>query len=219
MQGSAPATEELLRRYKGYSAYLARQAPIPGVPFEDAAQEALIAIHEAIRQYNPHFGIPFAPFAKKAAQMRLYNVRRDQARLKRVTLDRAQSFDARPSGDDSGATLSDTLAAEGDAFQTALARADMRAALPLAREAGDLDTVLAIIDRHGIDVVVEKYYLEPRARREHHLSRTETKIALAYIDQVPPAEIARELRLTVKQVDNGRRRFMQKLAMLLRHQD
>lgn len=220
--GDELATGELLGRFEGYAIVMAQSNPIPGIPREDVIQEIRIAVHGAIREFNPLLSIPFGAYAKMVARARLNNLRRDQARHKRATLDRAESLDAPPphSSDDAGsATLGETIAAPGDAYQTAMTRADMRAALPLSPAGGDLDTLLAFVDRQGLDAVVDAFYLEPRSGRGQHLSRTETKIALAYIDQVPPAQIAVELRMTAKQLDNHRRRVMTKLAGRLRSHD
>lgn len=219
VQGNSLATDELLRRFEGYAIAHASRYPVPGMGPEDTAQEILIAIHGAISNYDPLRAIPFAAWAKTVAKARVTDLRRYQGRDKRVALDRAESFDASLNhhGDDSSpTTLADVVPAAGDAYSSADVRADMRAALPLSAAGGDLDALLAIVDREGLDAVVDAFYLEPaERRRQAHLSRSETKIALAYIDQIPASEIAAQLKWSAKKVENARRRVMVKLAKRL----
>lgn len=105
-RGDAAAREELCRRFAPLVYKTAGRTAIT-VSYEDAVQNAWLAFLEAIRDYDPAAGVPFAGYAKSCVRYAVWNAHKRQIRR----LNREQPLE-QPVGEEE--TLLDLLAASDD---------------------------------------------------------------------------------------------------------
>jgi len=113
VRGEAGALGEILGRYRGllvaetHASYL-RNA----LPYADAAGIAELAFIEALHDYDPEHGAPFAGFVKSRVHMALYDALRRQRRLWERESRPAQSPEGADMWEHIGGTSDPTAAAD-----------------------------------------------------------------------------------------------------------
>ena len=65
------STTSLFTRHRDLAQLEARKWRIPGADRDDTGQEALVALWEAARAFNPDLGVPFTAFARLVIRRRL----------------------------------------------------------------------------------------------------------------------------------------------------
>lgn len=101
--------EQVIRQYEGLAHAIARRYFAAGHDHEDLAQEALIGLCKAHRDYDPTEGVPFGLFARGCIERQVITAVKTATRHKHAILSRAASLDA-PTGED-GIPLSDVIPA------------------------------------------------------------------------------------------------------------
>lgn len=127
-----PISQELLQQAKAgdetaMAALIARMMPLirkgawsnraPGLDFEDAVQEGLIGLFDALRRYDAAQGVPFAGFAALCIQHAQQDARRAATRKKHAPLN-----DSVPLPEDSATPGPEELAIAGEAVDEVIRR-------------------------------------------------------------------------------------------------
>ncbi len=92
--GDDAALVELLRRYRALARWLSRSYFLPGSDEEDVAQEAMVGLFKAIRDFDPAVGTPFRAFVTLCVKRQIATAIKSANRIKHRSLDRAVSLDA-----------------------------------------------------------------------------------------------------------------------------
>ncbi len=92
-QADEQAMESLLMKYKGMVVAKARRLFLQGGDQEDLIQEGMIGLYQAISRYNLDQDVPFASFAARVVDSRLYDAVRKAARKKHEPLNLSLSLD------------------------------------------------------------------------------------------------------------------------------
>ena len=123
--GDETAIAALIARLMPLIRKSARQNLAPGLDLEDAVQEGLIGLFEALRRYDADRGAPFVPFAAACIRHAQQDARRAASPLERAAL--LASLDGRSAADTARA-----MGCTPKAVENALARArrKLRAAAP-----------------------------------------------------------------------------------------
>jgi RNA polymerase sporulation-specific sigma factor len=107
--GSTQAAEELLSRYRSLARARARSFFLPGADHDDLAQEAMIGIYKAIRDYNASREASFRTFAEVCISRQLCSAVRAGTRLKHSALNASVSLEQPVGGPDEGRTVMDVI--------------------------------------------------------------------------------------------------------------
>ncbi|MFA9444188.1 RNA polymerase sporulation sigma factor SigH [Egicoccus sp. AB-alg6-2] len=179
--GDERATTELLARYRGFARARARNYYLVGGDREDLAQEAMIGLFKAVRDFAPSGGCSFRSFAELCITRQVLSAVRSATRQKHAPLNGSVSLDGPPGdGDRVAGSLAETLTA-GD-------HEDPLALLVGADEVHRLRTGLARV-----------------------LSGFEAEVLELYLDGRSYDEIASRLGRHTKAVDNALQRIKRKL--------
>ncbi len=180
--GDTSAMDELLNRYKGLVRARAGDFFMAGADHEDVIQEGMIGLFKAIRTYQPAFKVPFASFAAYCIIAQVTDAVRRASRLKHGPLNESVS-------------LQTLLAPDGDSGRSLLdvfidvSRADPEQAV-LAKEA--FESLMAFMNQD--------------------LSLLERQVVLLFMEGRRYQEIAGQLKVSAKSVENALRRARQKFA-------
>lgn len=180
--GDAGAMEELLNRYKGLVRARAGEFFMMGADHEDVIQEGMIGLFKAIRTYQSTFQVPFASFAAYCVVAQVTDAVRRSSRLKHGPLNESVSFQSLINSD--GETGQSLL----DIFID-VSRADPEQAV-LAKEA--FESLMTFMNQD--------------------LSLLERQVVLLFMEGRRYQEIAGQLLVSAKSVDNALRRARQKFA-------
>lgn len=90
--GDSEALEQLLHDYRPLLKRVAADAAAAGMPYEDALQEAMIALFLALRSYRPSEG-SFPAYAKVLVERRVIDALRASGRVKQRLLSDALSLE------------------------------------------------------------------------------------------------------------------------------
>jgi RNA polymerase sporulation-specific sigma factor len=110
-QGDDRAMTELLQRYRGFARAKARSYFLVGGDREDTAQEGMIGLYKAIRDFAPGHGASFRSFAELCITRQILTAVKTATRHKHAPLNTYVSFD-RPHDGEADRTLADTVTAE-----------------------------------------------------------------------------------------------------------
>ena len=91
--GDEEAAEILIRRYKGMALRKSRAYFLAGADKEDALQECMIGIFEAIRSYQPDRGAGFATFVSLCMDRSMISAVRSATKQKNRALNESVSLD------------------------------------------------------------------------------------------------------------------------------
>ena len=84
--GESSIEEYLLEKYKPFVKSKSRALFLVGGDKEDLIQEGMIGLFNAIRDYNPENGAPFAAFAKLCVERQIYTAIEAAGRMKNAPL-------------------------------------------------------------------------------------------------------------------------------------
>lgn len=112
--GDDDAVEALLARYRGLARRRAGAYFLLGGDREDIAQEAMIGLYGAIRDFDEARGVPFGAFADVCVTRQVLSAVKAATRYKHGPLNRAVSLDT-PTGPDTHVTLADLVPAAQEA--------------------------------------------------------------------------------------------------------
>jgi len=183
--GDEAATTQLLLRYRAFARARARNYFLVGGDQDDLAQEAMIGLFKAIRDFSPGSGTPFRAFAELCITRQVLSAIRGATRHKHVPLNTSISLDL-PA--DAGPVV--PAVPPGPAAVAA----DPLAADPLA-------VVVAADELRRL-----------RARLDASLSGLEAQVVDLYAEGRTYEEIADRLGRHVKAVDNALQRAKRKLT-------
>ena len=164
----------------------ARSYFLAGADRDDVIQEGMIGLFKAIRTYEPGYQVPFPSFAAYCVLAQIKDAVRRASRLKHGPLNESVS-------------LQSLISSDNDAGQSLLdifidvSRADPEEAV-LAKEALESLTVFL----------------------NHDLSKLECKVVLLFMEGLHYQEIADNLNIQVKSVDNALRRARSKFVQYYR---
>jgi RNA polymerase sporulation-specific sigma factor len=111
-QGDDRAMAELLQRYRGFARAKARSYFVVGGDREDTAQEGMIGLYKAIRDFAPGHGASFRSFAELCITRQILTAIKTATRNKHTPLNSYVSFDRPQDGGQVDRTLGDSVAAE-----------------------------------------------------------------------------------------------------------
>ncbi len=154
--GDDRAMTELLQRYRGFARAKARSYFLIGGDREDTAQEGMIGLYKAVRDYAPGHGASFRSFAELCITRQILTAIKTATRHKHAPLNSYVSFD-RPHEGETDRTLGDTVAAE----ETADPLEQLVASDELRRLQTAFDEVLS-----GLEIDVLTLYVEGRTYQE-----------------------------------------------------
>ncbi|MEX1177205.1 MAG: RNA polymerase sporulation sigma factor SigH [Nitriliruptor sp.] len=154
--GDDRAMTELLQRYRGFARSKARSYFLAGGDREDTAQEGMIGLYKAVRDYAPGHGASFRSFAELCITRQILTAVKTATRQKHGPLNSYVSFD-RPHDGDPDRTIGDTVAAEDDLDPLA----QVVASEELRRLQRAFDEVLS-----GLETEVLTLYVEGRSYQE-----------------------------------------------------
>lgn len=109
--GDQRAAEELLQRYRGFARARVRNYFLVGGDRDDVAQEAMIGLFKAIRDFEPGAGASFRSFAELCITRQVLSAIRGATRQKHGPLNTAVSLD-RPCTPGSARTVAEVLPAD-----------------------------------------------------------------------------------------------------------
>ncbi|MGH2788822.1 MAG: sigma-70 family RNA polymerase sigma factor [Actinomycetota bacterium] len=92
--GDDAALVDLLRRYRDLARWLSRSYYLPGSDEEDVAQEAMVGLFKAFRDFDPAVGTPFRAFVTLCIDRQIATAIKNANRIKHRFLDHAISLDA-----------------------------------------------------------------------------------------------------------------------------
>lgn len=170
-------------KYKGMVVAKARPLFLQGGDQEDLIQEGMIGLYQAISRYNLDRDVPFAYFAARVVESRLYDAVRKAARKKHEPLNFSLSLDFRSpdSQDQEPPQLLESIE-------------DKQA----------LDPEYSLLDREWQAAFSDFI--------NHHLSPYEKKVATLYLNKKSYNEIAEALGVSNKSVDGALQRVRKKFA-------
>lgn len=183
-QGSAEALEQLLTRYKGLVEGKARAFFLAGAESDDVAQEGMVGLVKAVRDFSPSRLCSFRSFAELCITRQIISAVKAARRQKHLALNWSVSLDTPAAGeedDPSGGTL-------GEAYL-------------VAEEAGPDRVILARAVLRAMDSVIVG-----------ELSAMELKALLGHVAGLTYRQVARQIGCGVKQVDNALQRAKKKIA-------
>ena len=184
--GDEAALTALLTRYRGLARARAGAYFIVGADRDDLAQEAMIGLYKAVRDYTPGLGASFRTFADVCVTRQVITAVKAATRHKHGPLNDYVS-------------LSRSVSTEGDEDRTL---ADV-----LARESGS-DPAELIVAAERIE--------ELQRHVDSTLSDLEVEVLRLYLQGRSYTEIAGELERQVKSVDNALQRVKRKIDEHLR---
>lgn len=154
--GDDRALTELLERYRGFARAKARSYFLVGGDREDTAQEAMIGLYKAVRDYLPGHGASFRSFAELCITRQVLTAVKSATRHKHAPLNTYVSFD-RPSDSDQDRTIADTVAVEPeeDPLEQVVSSDEFR------RLQTSFDEILS-----GLETDVLSLYVEGRSYQE-----------------------------------------------------
>lgn len=174
-----PISQELLQQAKAgdetaMAALIARMMPLirkgawsnraPGLDFEDAVQEGLIGLFDALRRYDAAQGVPFARFAALCIQHAQQDARRAATRKKHAPLN-----DSVPLPEDEAAPGPEEQTIASETYNRVMARIDTLLS-PLERAA-----LLASLDGQSAARAAQGLGCSPKAV-ENALARARRKL-------------------------------------------
>ncbi len=156
-RGDDRAMHELLERYRGFARAKARSYFLVGGDRDDTAQEGMIGLYKAVRDYVPGHGASFRSFAELCITRQILTAIKTATRHKHAPLNTYVSFDRPHAGDGDDRTLGDTVAAEPDTdpLEQLVASDELR------RLQAAFDEVLS-----GLETEVLALYVEGRTYQE-----------------------------------------------------
>jgi len=184
-EGSQPATDYLLRKYRNLVEGKARAYFLVGADHEDVVQEGMIGLFKAIRDFSHDRLSAFRSFAELCVTRQIITAVKTATRQKHSALNTYVSMDG-PAADDTSAArcLAETLA-----------------------ETGQCSPEELVLGRHL------RTQLHWHIRRD--LSDLECQALCRYIQGKSYHEIARDLAREVKQIDNALQRAKKKIIRTL----
>lgn len=150
-QGDERAMGELLERYRGFARAKARSYFVVGGDRDDTAQEAMIGLYKAIRDFVPGRGASFRSFAELCITRQILTAVKTATRHKHTPLNTYVSFDRPQEGGPADQTIGDRVAAEvaEDPLEQVVASEELR------RLQQAFDEVLS-----GLETEVLHHYVE-----------------------------------------------------------
>jgi RNA polymerase sporulation-specific sigma factor len=148
--GAQDALTELLLRYRRFARAKARSYFLVGADREDIIQEGMIGLYKAIRDYEPQHGASFRSFAELCITRQILTAIKTATRQKHAPLNSYVSFD-RPTSDDPGHTVGDTIADETDVDPLKL----LLASDDLARLRASFEQLLSDLEADVLALYVE----------------------------------------------------------------
>jgi RNA polymerase sporulation-specific sigma factor len=149
-QGDDRAMTELLQRYRGFARAKARSYFLVGGDREDTAQEGMIGLYKAIRDFAPGHGASFRSFAELCITRQILTAVKTATRHKHAPLNTYVSFD-RPHEGESDRSLADSVTAEeaSDPLEHVVASDELR------RLQQAFDQVLSSLETEVLGLYVE----------------------------------------------------------------
>jgi RNA polymerase sporulation-specific sigma factor len=188
-EGSDPAIEELLRRYRHYARAKARSYFLAGADREDIVQEGMIGLYKAIRDFQGDRNTAFRAFAELCITRQIITAIKTATRQKHVPLN-------------SYVSLNKGASSENEE----------------ERALADLLVGPAIADPAELVVSAEEI-ANIKASVGRLLSSLETEVLQLYMDGKSYHEIAEMLGRHVKSIDNALQRIKRKLEAHLSQRD
>lgn len=188
-EGSEPAIEELLRRYRHYARAKARSYFLAGADREDIVQEGMIGLYKAIRDFQGDRNTAFRAFAELCITRQIITAIKTATRQKHVPLN-------------SYVSLNKSSSSENEE----------------ERALADLLIGPAIADPAELVVSAEEI-ASIKASVGRLLSSLETEVLQLYMDGKSYHEIAEMLGRHVKSIDNALQRIKRKLEAHLSQRD
>ncbi len=108
-EGSAVSLEEIILRYRGYVAAIAKAYYIAGAEDEDIMQEGMIGLFKAVMDYKPEKKSSFKTFAAICVNAQLKTAIKSANRKKHGPLNSYVSLDKQAYDDTDDVTLMDTV--------------------------------------------------------------------------------------------------------------
>jgi RNA polymerase sporulation-specific sigma factor len=148
--GDERAMAELLERYRGFARAKARSYFLVGGDREDTAQEGMIGLYKAIRDYVPGHGASFRSFAELCITRQILTAIKTATRHKHAPLNTYVSFD-RPQDGEVDRTLGDSVATEEsvDPLEQVVASEELR------RLQAAFEQVLSSLETEVLSLYVE----------------------------------------------------------------
>lgn len=175
---------KLAQRYKKMVSRKARTYYLTGGDYEDLIEEGMIGLYQAANDYDPSRGSSFQTFASLCIDRHLKSVIKASLREKNRILNNAVSYDQVQKGKD-----------------------------------GTVQDLKETISDHGDNspetiVTRREEHSEMIGKLEQRLSPLEKKVFARYLEGYPYTQIAEDLGLTDKSVDNAIQRIKQKASRL-----
>jgi RNA polymerase sporulation-specific sigma factor len=181
-EGSDPALDVLLHRYRNFARSKARSYFLAGSDKEDVVQEGMIGLYKAIRDFDLDQDTPFRAFAELCISRQILTAIKTANRQKHRPLNSSVSLDAPVYAEDEGSdkTLAERL------------------------EASTLsDPVSFVISSEEVEAI--------RDSMKESLTELEGDVLTLYMDGKSYEEIAGALGNHVKSIDNALQRIKRKL--------
>lgn len=180
-EGSEPAIDLLLNRYRHYARAKARTYFLAGADREDIVQEGMIGLYKAIRDFEPTKNIAFRAFAELCMTRQIITAIKSATRQKHAPLNSYVSL-SKPASedDDSERSVEDSLASK-----------DMDDPMDLVISAEEVEKIRSSVARL--------------------LSHFETEVLSLYMEGKSYQQIGDMLGRHVKSIDNALQRIKRKL--------
>jgi RNA polymerase sigma-H factor len=182
--GDGPAREALIRRYSSFVRMKASSYFLAGGESEDLVQEGLIGLCKAMRDYRPDKETSFRSFAELCVTRQIITAIKTATRYKHQALNNYISFSHTPAGQDS-----DSDCTLGDA-------------LPGSH-----------VDEPSVQVISTEELQSLVFCLGTGLSRLEADALRMYLEGSSYEEMAVELEVDTKAIDNALQRVKRKIAL------
>lgn len=179
--GDNLAMEQLLTRFKGLVRHKASAMFMAGADGEDVIQEGMIGLFKAIRTFQPDLQVPFAAFASACISAQITDAVRQASRKKHQLLNQSVSLQSLVGSSDLG---------------------DERPLGDLLDAASTQDPEQALLNQESM--------ADLRDFIQNHLSPLERQTVLLFIQNQSYQQIAGNLSVPAKTVDNALRRARRK---------
>ena len=179
--GDNQAMDQLLTRFKGLVRHKASAMFMAGADSEDVIQEGMIGLFKAIRTFHPEMNVPFAAFASSCISAQITDAVRQASRKKHQLLNQSVSLQSLVGSPDLG---------------------DERHFGDLLDSSSGQDPEQVLLSRENMADL--KDFIQ------NHLSPLERQTVLLFIQNQSYQQIAANLNVPAKTVDNALRRARRK---------
>jgi RNA polymerase sporulation-specific sigma factor len=182
--GDNQAMDQLLTRFKGLVRHKASAMYMAGADSEDVIQEGMIGLFKAIRTFQPEMKVPFAAFASACISSQITDAVRQASRKKHQLLNQSVSLQSLVGSSDPG---------------------EERPLADLLDSATAPDPEQAFLNQESM--------ADLRDFIQNHLSVLERQTVLLFIQNQTYQQIAGNLGVPAKTVDNALRRARRKFML------